>query len=39
VNTLGGIAPAAGCAESAYGKLELVPYSTDYLFYQPERRR
>ena len=35
VNTVGGIAPAAGCSQaSEIGALALVPYSTDYFFYR-----
>jgi hypothetical protein len=34
VNTSGGVAPSEGCDESVYGKLALVPYTTDYYFYQ-----
>lgn len=35
VNTVGGIAPATGCAAATdVGKKELVPYKADYVFYQ-----
>jgi hypothetical protein len=35
LNTEGGIAPAEGCSQaSEIGALALVPYSTDYFFYQ-----
>lgn len=35
VGTLGGIAPAAGCAQSSdIGKKALVPYQTEYVFYK-----
>jgi len=35
VNTLGGLAPATGCAVSAdAGKKSLVPYAADYVFYR-----
>ena len=35
VNTVGGIAPAAGCSQaSEIGALALVPYTTDYFFYR-----
>jgi hypothetical protein len=34
LNTSGGIAPADGCTESAYGTVSLVPYATDYFFYK-----
>jgi uncharacterized protein DUF3455 len=35
VNTLGGIAPAAGCKSAKdTGKKALVPYTTDYVFYR-----
>ena len=35
VNTLGGIAPAAGCKSAKdVGKKMLVPYTTDYVFYR-----
>ena len=33
VNTVGGIAPATGCAEESLGKTTHVPYSADYVFY------
>lgn len=39
INTAGGIAPTAGCDESVYGKVALVPYTTDYVFYQSDQRR
>jgi len=33
VNTVGGVAPAAGCSQSTdTGAMALVPYSTDYVF-------
>jgi hypothetical protein len=35
VNTVGGIAPATGCAAAAdVGKKALVPYQADYVFYR-----
>lgn len=35
VNTSGGVAPTTGCAVLAdVGKKELVPYTTDYVFYR-----
>lgn len=34
LKTNGGIAPAAGCTDSVYGKVALVPYTTDYYFYR-----
>jgi hypothetical protein len=35
VNTAGGVAPATGCATIAdLGARELVPYTTDYVFYR-----
>jgi hypothetical protein len=35
INTKGGVAPATGCAVAAdLGKLALVPYSTDYVFFR-----
>lgn len=35
INTAGGVAPAAGCSRKAdIGKKALVPYTTDYVFYQ-----
>lgn len=38
VNTVGGKAPATGCAEEAdIGKKELVPYEADYFFYREIR--
>lgn len=33
VNTVGGVAPAASSCDS-FGKVALVPYETDYFFYQ-----
>ncbi|MBL8294742.1 MAG: DUF3455 domain-containing protein [Bryobacterales bacterium] len=39
VNTSGGVAPSTGCDESAYGKVALVPYTTDYFLYQAHGRR
>lgn len=39
VNTLGGIAPATGCAGPAdIGKRALVPYQADYIFYKEKKR-
>ena len=38
LNTAGGVAPATGCDATTYGKVALVPYTTDYYFYQAERR-
>ena len=39
LNTSGGIAPATGCSQpSEIGALALVPYTTDYFFYQARRR-
>jgi hypothetical protein len=35
VNTVGGVAPATGCAVATdVGKRALVPYTTDYIFYR-----
>ena len=35
LNTEGGVAPAAGCSQaSEIGALTMVPYTTDYFFYQ-----
>lgn len=34
VNTNGGVAPATGCDTATYGQVVLVPYTTDYYFYQ-----
>ena len=35
VNTVGGVAPAAGCrGTSDVGNRALVPYTTDYVFYR-----
>jgi hypothetical protein len=35
VNTVGGVAPAAGCKSAQdIGKKALVPYTTDYVFYK-----
>lgn len=40
VNTSGGVAPATGCSQAGeIGVLALVPYTTDYFFYRPSRRR
>jgi hypothetical protein len=39
VNTIGGLAPATGCAAAAdVGKRVLVPYEADYVFYRAPRR-
>ncbi len=39
INTVGGVAPATGCSESAHvGAKALVPYETDYVFYKSRRR-
>lgn len=36
LNTHGGVAPSAGCSESAnVGATALVPYTADYFFYKP----
>ena len=32
VNTAGGVAPAASCAQSSVGKTERIPYTADYYF-------
>jgi hypothetical protein len=38
VNTVGGIAPSAGCAGPAdIGKRALVPYQADYIFYKEKK--
>lgn len=37
VKTSGGVAPATGCDASSYGKMALVPYTTDYIFYRAGR--
>jgi hypothetical protein len=38
VNTSGGLAPSTGCSTSAdIGKLALVPYTADYLFYAADQ--
>ena len=35
INTSGGVVPATGCSQPAdVGKVALVPYETDYLFYR-----
>jgi hypothetical protein len=39
VNTSGGLAPAGGCDAGNYGQMVLAPYTTDYLFYQPDGRK
>jgi len=39
VNTAGGVAPSTGCDQYAYGKIALVPYSTDYLLFRTKGRR
>ena len=38
MNTSGGIAPTTGCDASAYGKVALVPYTTDYYFYRASQQ-
>jgi hypothetical protein len=39
VNTLGGVAPAAGCTDATQlGAITLVPYTTDYFFYRAEKQ-
>jgi hypothetical protein len=38
LNTMGGVIPSTGCSAAAdVGKRSFVPYSADYLFYQPSR--
>ena len=32
VNTVGGVAPKAGCSQSAVGKTARIPYTADYYF-------
>ena len=40
LNTLGGVAPSAGCSQSGeVGALAMVPYTTDYFFYRSSRHR
>jgi hypothetical protein len=39
VNTSGGVAPSGDCDEAAYGRIALVPYTTDYIFYQAHGRK
>jgi hypothetical protein len=40
VNTSGGLAPSTGCSTSAdIGRLALVPYTADYLFYAADQVR
>lgn len=40
VNTSGGLAPSTGCATAAdVGRLALVPYTADYLFYASDKTR
>ena len=34
LNTAGGVAPGEPCDEAAYGRVALVPYTTDYYFYK-----
>jgi hypothetical protein len=34
LNTSGGMSPSTGCTDSTIGTLALVPYTTDYYFYQ-----
>ena len=36
VNTSGGVMPSSGCDASAFGKVALVPYTTDYFFYRAD---
>lgn len=38
VNTSGGVAPGSGCDAAVYGKVALVPYTADYVFYRRVRR-
>ncbi len=39
LNTSGGVAPATGCSQPGeIGVVALVPYTTDYFFYQPRGR-
>jgi hypothetical protein len=36
INTVGGIAPASGCASTSdVGHTAFVPYAADYVFYRP----
>jgi hypothetical protein len=37
VNTVGGVAPAAGCSQSTVGAAARVPYTADYYFLAPRR--
>jgi hypothetical protein len=37
INTSGGVAPETGCTTGDVGRLALVPYTTDYLFYRAAR--
>lgn len=39
LNTSGGVAPTAACDASTLGTLALVPYTTDYYFYQATNKR
>lgn len=38
VNTAGGVAPAAACDATSLGQIAMVPYTTDYFFYQPNKK-
>jgi len=38
VNTSGGVAPPAACDASSLGQMVLAPYTTDYYFYQPNKK-
>ena len=35
VNTVGGVAPAAGCSQAAAGKTARINYTADYYFFAP----
>jgi hypothetical protein len=40
LNTVGGVAPATGCSQSAnVGSRIFVPYEADYFFYRDQNRR
>lgn len=38
VNTSGGVAPQTACDAGTLGQIAMVPYTTDYYFYQPIKK-
>jgi hypothetical protein len=39
INTSGGLAPSDGCDDSGLGKVALMAYTADYVFYQADGRK